>query len=110
MDQLIGMVKTNEDILTPVQKSRLQNIHSQNSKAFDGDLRGGYNQKCGRHYGSFTFKDQNKPPPHKVWAPQYNRVCADLHQAKCDELEEQGVLLDPKEYNIDILHVSPSFI
>jgi hypothetical protein len=110
VDQLIGMVKTNEDILTPVQKTRLKDIHYQNSKAFDGDLRGGYNQKGGRHYGSFTFKDQNKPPPNKVWAPQYNRVCADLHQAKCDELEEQGVLLDPKEYNIDILHVSPSFI
>ena len=108
--ELLDEIKVNEDVLTESQKERLKSIHTQNQAVFDGNLKGGYNQKFGRHFGSFSFKDHNKPPPTKVWAPQYNRTCADLHQAKCDELEEAGVLVDPKEHNIDILHVSPSFI
>ena len=108
--ELLDQIKVNKDALSDAQQKRLGKIHSQNKEVFNGDLTTGYNQEFGRHYGSFSFKDQNKPPPTKVWAPQYNRTCADLHQAKCDELEEQGVLIDPKEQNIDILHVSPSFI
>ena len=36
--------------------------------------------------------------------------CQSLLQSKCDELEHQGVLVDPKRHNIDIRHVSPCFI
>ena len=108
--ELLDQIKINEDVMTESQRERLRKIHNQNKAVFDGNLKGGYNQKYGRHFGSFSFKDCNKPPPTKVWAPQYNKTCADLHQAKCDELEEAGVLVDPKEHDIDILHVSPSFI
>ena len=31
-------------------------------------------------------------------------------QAKCDQLERQGVLVDPKTHDINIRHVSPCFI
>ena len=36
--------------------------------------------------------------------------CADLMQAKCDELERQGVLHDPKNVGVDVRVVSPAFI
>ena len=49
-------------------------------------------------------------PPYKIWVPQFNRRCQDLMQAKCDQLESQGVLVDPKKHDIDIRHVSPCFI
>ena len=52
----------------------------------------------------------NKPPPTRVFWPQYNKKCTDLQQAKCDELEAQGVLVDPKLHGIPVLHVSPSWI
>ena len=54
--------------------------------------------------------EESKPPPFKIRVPQYNRKCQDLLQAKCDELEHQGVLVDPREHGIDIRHVSPCFI
>jgi len=56
-------------------------------------LRNGYNHKAGKFYAAFSFI--TKPPPTKVFSPQYNKKCTDLQQAKCDELEEQGVLVDP---------------
>ena len=31
-------------------------------------------------------------------------------QAKCDELEEQGVLINPKQHDIDVRLVSPCFV
>ena len=34
----------------------------------------------------------------------------DLLQAKCDKLERQGVLQDPKRHGVDVRHVSPCFI
>ena len=109
-DPDMALIKVNNNILNEEQKDRIKMVHQENQEVFNNDLSGGYNQMHGRHYGSFSFKDQNKPPTTKMWAPQYNRGCADLHQAKCDELEQQGVLVDPKELDIDILHVSPSFI
>ena len=49
-------------------------------------------------------------PPYKIWVPQFNRKCQDLMQAKCNQLEKQGVLVDPKVHGIAIGHVSPCFI
>ena len=66
--------------------------------------------QLGKYIASFSFKDNSKPPPLKVWVPQYNRACAELLQAKCDQLEAQGVLADPAELGIDIKHVSPTLI
>ena len=41
---------------------------------------------------------------------RHNRSCLELLQAKCNQLEEQGVLRDPVQDNVDILHVSPVII
>ena len=64
----------------------------------------------GRFEARFGFKDNSKPPPLKVWTPQYNRSCSELLQAKCDQLQSQGVLVDPAELGIDVKHVSPIMI
>ena len=106
----IDEIRINKDALSSSQLLRLEEIHTRNYKAFDGDLTGGYNHKAGRFNSSFCFKDSNKPPPYKVWAPQYNRECSELLQAKCDQLEAQGVLADPNKHGIQIQHVSPIFI
>ena len=52
---------------------------------FDNDLSGGYNQYAGQFYADFNFS--NKPPPTRVYVPQYNKKCSDFQQAKCEELE-----------------------
>ena len=75
---------------------------------FNNDLSGGYNHKAGQFFANFEFKKE--PPPIKVFTPQFSRRCQDLQQAKCDEMENMGVLVDPKLHNIPILHVSPSWI
>jgi len=83
-------------------------LHKEYQKVFNNDLRQGYNHTAGRFYAEFTFS--NKPPPTRVFTPQYNKKCADSLQAKCDQLEQQGVLVDPKRHDISVIHVSPSWI
>ena len=105
---LLSLIKINENILSQQQLLRLQTINEENFNVFDNNLSGGYNHFSGKFYADFSFS--NRPPPTKVYVPQYNRKCADLQQSKCDELESQGVLVDPKLYDIPVLHVSPSWI
>ena len=102
---LLSMIKINDSILSPAQLQRLTTIHRKNYKVFDNDLTGGYNHKSGQFYAEFTFN--SKPPPTRVFVPQFNKKCSSLQQAKCDELESQGVLVDPKAHGIPVLHVSP---
>ena len=92
------------------QNKRLENIFQQNICAFNEDLTDGFDNEDDPYEASFTFKKENRVPPVKVWAPQFNRKCQDLLQAKCDELERQGVLQDPKRHGVDVRHVSPCFI
>ena len=105
---LLSMIYINTSVISEKQHSRIIAIHKEYCKVFDNDLRCGYNHKAGQFFAEFTFI--NKPPPTKAYSPQYNKKCANLQQAKCDELESQGVLVDPKAHGIPILHVSPSWI
>ena len=45
---------------------------------------------------TFSFRWENKAPPFRIWVAQFGRQCKYLIQAKCDQLEEQGVLLAPR--------------
>ena len=94
--------------MTPEQQSKLDRINKEYHRVFDNDLSEGYNHHAGQFFADFTFN--NKPPPTRVFVPQYNKKCASLQQAKCDELEAQGVIVDPKVLGIPVLHVSPSWI
>lgn len=101
MEALLSEITINEKLLDKDQLARLKEIHIRNRDAFDGDLKGGYNHKRGRYTASFSFKENSKPPPLKVWVPQYNRASSELLQAKCDQLESRGVLKDPTKLNFD---------
>ena len=110
MDQneLLSLIKFNEHAVSNQQLAVIHTINKENMQVFDKDLRGGYNHHSGKFFADFTFS--NRPPPFKVFVPQYNKKCADLQQSKCDELESQGVLVNPKLYHLSVLHVSPSWI
>ena len=110
VEKLLCDIKINEKMLDKGQLASLRETHTRNRDAFDCDLKGGYNQSMGKYIASFSFKDNSKPPPLKVWVSQYNRACAELLKAKCDQLESQGVLADPEVLGIDIKHVSPTLI
>ena len=104
----LSRISVNKSVLSEDQNKRLNLIHKLNYKVFDNDLTEGYNHHAGQFFASFTFT--NKPPPTKVFVPQYNKRCASIQQAKCDALESEGVLVDPKVHGIPVLHVSPSWI
>ena len=110
IEDLLSEVKVDRSIMSPEQNRYLDEILAENIRAFDDDLSVGYDNKSEPYEATFSFRKENKAPPYKVWAPQYNRKCQDLLQAKCDELEQQGVLCDPKQHGVDIRHVSPCFI
>ena len=96
--------------LSSQQCRNLESIHRKFIRVFDNDMTEGYNHSMGEYEISFVFKETSSPPPLKVWAPQYNRSCQELLQAKCDQLERQGVLVDPMEAQVDVLHLSPIMI
>ena len=108
--KLLSKIKINVDLLTPQQLNRLHALHLKHVTAFNEDLREGFRDGESPYTASFSFKQEHKAPPFKVWAPQFNRQCSDLQQAMCDKLEAEGVLVDPAKGNIPVRHVSPSFI
>ena len=110
IDGMLKQMSINDAKLDNSQRDLLDSIHRHYAKVFDNDLKEGYNHRMGRYEVSFVFKESSKPPPLKVWAPQYNKSCQDLLQAKCDQLESQGVLVDPMEADVDIMHLSPIMI
>ena len=107
---LLSQIQINNSILSPSQLQLLSDLHSQHIKVFDEDLRGGYTNAKDPYLATFTFKQESKVPPYKIWCPQYNTRCKDLMQAKCDQLEYHNILADPKSNNIDVRNVSPCMI
>ena len=111
LQKLMSKIKINVDLLNPQQLQRLHNIHNKNAKAFDEDMRTGFTDPAFPYEASFSFRQEHKAPPFKIWVPQFNRQCSDLQQAMCDKLEAENVLIDPARHpKVDIRHVSPSFI
>ena len=107
---LLSSVKINRSFMTPDQIKRVDEMFLANISAFNEDLTDGYLNEDNPYEATFSFKKENRAPPVKVWVPQFNRKCQDLLQSKCDELERQGVLQDPKEHGVDVRNVSPCFI
>ena len=108
--QVMSEIKVNKGIMSPAQLSKFEAGIMSNLTAFDENLAKGYDNEDDPHEASFSFRQENKAPPYKVWVPQFNRKCQAILQSKCDELERAGVLADPKKHNVDIRHVSPCFI
>ena len=106
----LAKIRINADILNPQQLKRLHNIHTINAAAFNEDLSEGFKDSTSPYRATFSFRQEHKPPPFRLWVPQFNRQCLDLQQAVCDKMEAQKMLIDPAKENIPIEHVSPSFI
>ena len=108
---VLKQIKVNTSLLSPEQLKYLDDLHHANIDAFNEDLREGFVDEKNPYRATFSFRKEHQPPPFKVWAPQFNTKCTSLLQAKCDQLEEQGVMRDPKKHpNIDIRSVSPCMI
>ena len=93
-------------VLNPSQVNRLKQIHLKYAQVFDSNLTHGFE----RYEAKLNFNNEQNPPPHKLWAPQFNRKCQSLLQAKCDQLQNMGVIADPIEHGISVRNVSPCFI
>ena len=109
-ESVLSQMQINREILSPDQISRLDSLHKQHLSAFNDDMSGGFQDQENPYYASFSFKDENRAPPHKVWAPQFTRKCQDLLQSKCDELEGYGILTDPTKHNEDVRLIHSIFI
>ena len=109
-DSVLSKIRINTNLLSESQQGRLLEIHTRNLTAFNNDMRKGFYDEGSPYRASFSFRKESRPPPFKIWAPQYNRRCLDLLQAKCDQLELQGVLVDPKQVGEDVRNVSPCFV
>ena len=107
---LLSQFQINTSALSPSQLQQLSDLHLTHIKVFDGDLRDGYTNAKDPYEASFTFKKESMAPPYKIWCPEYNTRCKDLMQAVCDNLENQGVLTDPKSNAVPIRTVSPCMI
>ena len=68
---LLSTIKVNESVRSSEQVKRLTNINMNRSEVFNNDLSGGYNHKAGKFYADFSFS--SKPPPSRVYVPQYNK-------------------------------------
>ena len=107
---LLSQIQINNSILSSSQLQLLSDLHLRHIKVFDGDLSKGYTNAKDPYVATFTFKQEGKAPPYKIWCPEYNTRCKDLMQAKCDQLEHQGIMADPKSNSVDIRNVSPCMI
>ena len=109
-ESILSQLKINNSLLTSAQQASLKKIHLENLSAFNEDMSQGFMDTANPYRATFTFRKENRPPPFKIWVPNYNRKCQDLLQAKCDQLEQQTVMVDPQQHNIPIRTVSPCFI
>ena len=109
-ESVLSQIRINDNLLTPAQQLRLKEIHLTNLSAFDENLKEGFTDVENPYEATFSFRKENRPPPFKIWVPQYNQKCQDLLQAKFDEMEEQGVVVEPNQHNVEVRHVSPCFI
>ena len=109
-ESVLSQIKINTSILSTAQQALVKQIHIRNLSAFNNDMKEGFQDDDSPYRASFSFRKESRPPPFKIWAPQYNQRCQDLLQAKCDQLEGQGVMVDPKQVQVDVRHVSPCFV
>lgn len=108
--EVLSQIQINAAVLSSDQMARLDNLHRQHITAFNEDMSRGFQDPDNPYQASFSFRDENKAPPYKVWTPQYSRQCQDLMQAKCDDLEREGILVDPSKHKVEVRLVHPTFI
>ena len=91
-------------------QEKVKKAHIQYSDVFSPDLTVGYNGFSGQHFVSLQFADDNRPKMNKCHIPKWAGKHDVVKQKKMDQLEEQGVLVDPYQHKIPIKMISPSFL
>ena len=91
-------------------QKQLYQAHLQYADVFAPDLSVGYNGKLGPHVVKLRFADDNRPQMSKCHIPRWAGKDDKMKQLKMDDLERQGVLIDPYKANIPIKLISPSFL
>ena len=94
----------------PKLQIKLKQAHLMYADVFAPDLRYGYNGFSGKHKVRLQFADENRPRMSKVHIPSWCGKNDEIKQRKMDDLEKQGVLLDPYKEDIQIKLISPSFL
>ena len=105
----VNEIKFGEHI-TEDSKKLLNNAHNTYAAVFNKDLTNGYNDFYGKHRCRLNWASQERPPASNVRVPNYNHDLKGLQQDLMNELTNQNVLLIPKEHNIKIQSVCPSFL
>ena len=76
------------------EKEKFNASISQNLPVFQQNLPG-YNGAYGPVFASFRFASKARPIPQKLRMPNYGSIQDSLFNAKCQELEKSGVIIDP---------------
>ena len=94
--------------LTPEERNEFISINKKYSEVFN-PVFGTYNDKSGAIRAHVTMGPV-LPPPRKGKLPLYDQSKLKLLQEEADKLESLGVLAKPEDVEVEVLHVSPSFL
>ena len=97
-----------DNILNETDRSQFKQLHEEFSDVFE-PIRDGYNGKFGE-CKAYINMGPTQPPQRSGRLPLYSAKDLNLFQAKCDELEEIGVLADPEKLGIYIEYLNFSFL
>ena len=95
--------------LSKQDKQPLIDIISSHSSIFQPSLPG-YNHSFGPVYASFNFASRARPVPQKLRSPNYGSHQDLLFNQKCQQLKQQGVLVDPIEHGIQPIMTHNSWV
>ena len=95
--------------LSKQEKVPFLNSISKHSQVFQPTLPG-YNHAFGPVYASFKFASKARPVPNRLRIPNYGSHQDLLFTQKCQQLRQQGVLLDPAEEGIQPIMTHNSWI
>ena len=95
--------------LSGQDKQPFLDIIGSHSSIFQPSLPG-YNHSFGPVYASFGFASKARPVPQKLRSPNYGSHQDLLFNQKCQQLKQQGVLVDPVERGIQPVMAHNSWV
>ena len=97
-----------DDMLTQEEKFKFKKVNTKYVAVFNPN-HGTYNDKSGKIRASVLLGN-TKPTPKKGQVPSYCSNKAAILQEKFDELVVLGILSQPEDVNVEVIHTSPSFL
>ena len=94
--------------LSTIEQRAFHELHAQNVMVFWKSI-GMYNNRSGKLFATINMGPV-EPPAQKAHLPAYNIDKMRLLRDKMDELESARVLAKPKQVDVHVEYVSPSFL